>query len=238
MTMKKVPPVGFETRPPVLVPTHFQISIKKLLRSHPNYVILNRMRTPRLRHHAHRTAAVVADDADLLPDDEGLQNPNDFLDEHHPENDLYIKGVEHIQRQIMHAHSQLRTKQVNIIKSIFAGENYTSAAHIHGTSPQTVSKLVKSTNGLRLLNLLQYHLKLIEGPNEAQRRSMLWRIATREEENNPKTTITALEALNKMHFQNKQLDQNVELAQTGASQQTTTVIVNIDQKTLPRGALD
>ena len=164
------------------------------------------------------------------------QNPDDFLDRNHPANDQFMLAVEHVQRQIMHANSQLRTKQVKILKTIFAGQNYTQTAKVHQTTPITVSRLVRSPNGQRLLNLLQYHLKLIEGPNEAQRRSMLWRIALKEELIDPKTTIKALTELNKMHYQSQQLDQ--ALQDSGSQSAAPTVIININQEIMPRGKLD
>ena len=189
----------------------------------------------RLRHAP--TETPVPHD-DLKPEDEGLQAPNDYLDEFHPDNDQYIKGVEHVQRQLVHATRSLRPKQVEILKTIFAGANFTQTAKKHGTTAVTVSRLVKSPNGERLLSLLQYHLKLLEGPQEAQRRAMLWRIAQREEINNPKTSIVAMGELNKMHNFEKQLTQDKEVGKAGGSTQAPTVIVNIDQKLMPRGKLD
>jgi hypothetical protein len=168
-------------------------------------------------------------------EESGLQDPNEFLDRNHPENDQYMQAVEHVQRQIMHQTTLLRSKQVNILKSVFAGNNFTQAARENHCVPQTVSKLVKSTNGLRLLNLLQYHLKLLEGPNEAQRRSMLWRIAVAEEKLAPKTSIQAIEALNKMHFQQHTIDNPLP---NGTAPPAAQVTIHINQDILPKGALD
>ena len=167
-------------------------------------------------------------------DDEysGLQDPEEFLDRNHPENDQYMKSVEHVQRKIMHASSQLRHKQVQILKTVFTGLNFTDTAQKHHTTPSTVSRLVKSPNGQRLLNLLQYHLKLLEGPAEAQRRNMLWRIALKEEQIDPKTAIKAIEALNKMHFQQHTINQDE------SSADKPNVVININQDLLPKGHLD
>lgn len=167
-------------------------------------------------------------------DDTGLQDPDEFLDRAHPENDQYMQGVEHIQRQIMHQTTLLRSKQVQILKSVFAGNNFIETGRLHGTAATTVSRLVKSENGQRLLNLLQYHLKLIEGPNEAQRRNMLWRMAQADEKLDPKTAIKALAELNKMHYQTKQLDQALTTPNAPAAQ----VHIHIDQNLMPRGNLD
>jgi hypothetical protein len=189
------------------------------------------MRTRRQRADS---ASKVIEHADA--DERGLQNPDDFLDRNHPENDQYMLAVEHVQRQIMHASSQLRSKQVKILKAIFSGMNYTQAANANNTTAITVSRLVHSPLGSRLLNLLQYHLKLIEGPNEAQRRALLWRIAIKAELDDPKTAIKATEALNKMHFQDKQLKQAMEIGNNPTAQ--AAVVVNINQQLLPKGNLD
>lgn len=162
--------------------------------------------------------------------EEGMEDPEDFLDRAHPENDQYMQAVEHVQRQIMHQTTILRTKQVKILKTVFSGANYTEAAAKNQTTAPTVSRLVKSEAGQRLLNLLQYHLKLIEGPNEAQRRNMLWRIAVSEELIDPKTSIKAIEALNKMH--------GLIAPDAQAVPQQQAVVININQAQLPRGALD
>jgi len=167
-------------------------------------------------------------------DDSAFRNPDDFLDRAHPENDQYMVAIERIQRKIMHASRMLRSKHVNIIKSVFSGMNYTEAAVENACSPVTVSRVVDSTYGRRLLDLLQYHMKLLEGPNEALRRNMLWRIAAKEELTDPKTSIKAIEALNKMHFQDKQLKN----PDAGGHHQPQQVTININQQILPKGALD
>jgi hypothetical protein len=166
-------------------------------------------------------------------DDElALQDPDEFLDRYHPENDSYMQAVGHIQRQIMHQTTLLRTKQVNILKTVFTGANYTETAKKHGTTSATVSRLVKSPDGQRLLNLLQYHLHAIEGPNESQRRNILWRIAQDNELRNPATAIKAVSELNKMHFQQYTVKQNENALSK------PQVVININQDLLPKGALD
>ena len=162
------------------------------------------------------------------------QDPSDFLDRHHPENDQYMRSIEHVQRKIMFLTTMLRPKQVNMLKSVFAGESYIATGKRHGAAPTTVSKVVKSKYGQQLLNMLQYHRQLVEGPNEAQRRNMLWRIAQNEEELTPKTSISAVAELNKMHFQ-------ADLAanpNAGGQQAAPQVTININQDLLPRGKLD
>ena len=160
-----------------------------------------------------------------------LEPVQNFLDEHHPANDTYIQSVEHVERQLMHASSLLRPKQVKMMKSVFQGMNYTETAKFHGASARHVSQTAKSPNGARLLKLMSYHLQLLEGANLGQRRSMLWRIAQDNEKLQPKTAIAAVESLNKMTF--KEWEQkNPQNSGQGA---TTTIIIG---DTMPRTVLD
>jgi hypothetical protein len=168
-------------------------------------------------------------------DDTGLnENPKDFLDRAHPENDSYMQAIEHVQRQIMHQSSLLRPKQVQMLKMVFAGKSYTEVAKAVGSSQQTVSKIARGELGGRLLNLLQYHMGLIEGPNQAQRRNMMWRIATANEFVDPKTSMKALDSLEKSHFQQQQVDN----PQADGKLVQQAVTINIDQRTMPKGNLD
>jgi hypothetical protein len=147
-----------------------------------------------------------------------------------------MQAVELIQRNIMHTSSRLRSKHVQMVKLAFAGLRGVDIAHKVGTTQNTVSKILNSDNGKKLLQLLNYHQIMLEGPNMAQRRSMLWRIATTEELVDPKTSIKAVEALNKMTMQDWE-QKNPE--QAGAAKGgTAPVVININQDTLPRGALD
>ena len=160
-----------------------------------------------------------------------LEPVQNFLDEHHPANDTYLQSVEHVERQLMHASSLLRPKQVKMMKSVFQGMNYTETAKFHGASAQHVSQTAKSPHGARLLKLMTYHLQLLEGANLGQRRSMLWRIAQDNEQLQPKTSIAAVESLNKMTF--KEWEQkNPQNQQKG---NTTTIIIG---DSMPRTVLD
>ena len=160
----------------------------------------------------------------------------EFLDRNHPASDEYMRAVELIQRNIMHTTKKLRPKHVQVLKSVFAGHTNVETAQRLGTTAQTVNNIKQSANGQKLLQLLNYHQTMLEGPNLAQRRNMLWRIAAAEELVDPKTAIKAVEALNKMTFQ----DQERKNATAGhAGQQAApAVVININQELLPRGTLD
>lgn len=171
------------------------------------------------------------------PDDEhDLVELKEFLNTSHPSNDKYMRSLTLIQRQIMSLTHQLRSKQVEILKSVFSGMNYAEASRANNTTGGTVSKLVKSPDGVALLNALQYHQAMIEGANVAQRRNMLWRIAVAGELKEPKTTISAVEALNRMTFND--YTASVVKPKQGATDEPIAKTIDIDPLLLPRGPLD
>tara|TARA_R110000787_G_scaffold79885_1_gene174330 strand:+ start:428 stop:991 length:564 start_codon:yes stop_codon:yes gene_type:complete len=184
----------------------------------------------------HSTNVIEHDEHDEQ-DDTGYSPPLvKFMDRHNPANDTYMKEVQQAQRVLLALRSHLRPKQVRILKSVFLGSNYTEAAATHSTTPSTVSKLVRSVNGSRLLAALQHHQSLLDGPQEMQRRSMLWRIAVDNEAVDPKTAIKAVESLNKMAEQQWQKDNPDSASTGGVAGSGVTIIIN--QDTMPRGALD
>ena len=87
-----------------------------------------------------------------------------------------------------------------------------------------------------ILNALQYHQAMIEGANVAQRRNMLWRIAVAGELKEPKTTISAVEALNRMTFND--YTASVVKPKQGAKDEPIAKTIDIDPLLLPRGPLD
>ena len=171
------------------------------------------------------------------PDDErDLVELKEFLDTSHPSNDMYMRSLTLIQRQIMSLTHQLRSKQVDILKSVFSGMNYAETARANRTSAPTVSRLARSPQGIALLNALQYHQAMIEGANVAQRRNMLWRIAAANELKEPKTTISAVEAINKMTIND--YTASVVKTKQGDKVERVEKQIDIDPVLLPRGALD
>tara|TARA_R100001377_G_scaffold49279_1_gene28570 strand:- start:3290 stop:3820 length:531 start_codon:yes stop_codon:yes gene_type:complete len=174
------------------------------------------------------TKNVTTQNSDLL------QPLEEFLDRNHPSSDKYMRAVELIQSNIMHVTAKLRHKQVQIVKQAFTGARPKDIAQNVGASASSVSKIINSVDGQKLLQLLHYHQVMLEGPNMAQRRSMLWRIAGAEEETNPKTSIAAIESLNKMTFQDMEQKHIASPAAKGGN----SVTININQDVLPRGALD
>lgn len=80
---------------------------------------------------------------------------------------------------------------------LYSGLNNVKVAELAGCSPGTVAKARKNPDVRRILALLERLNRLHTGPQEAQRMAMLWRIAKREEEKQPRVAINALDVINK-----------------------------------------
>ena len=166
----------------------------------------------------------------LVPHTTEYLPPEMLLDEYHPSNDTYIKSVHQIQRQVVQASALLKPKHVDMVKQQFKGFPNTKIAEQLDCSQNTVSKVLNSPNAKRLLALLTHHQVAVDGPNEAQRLNMLWRIAIDNEKVAPKTSVSASAEITRM------TGLAFEQKQGGRSNQP--IIININQDTLPRGVLD
>ena len=161
---------------------------------------------------------LVAYSEELLP-------PELLLDSNHPVNDQYIKDISNLKRMIVSHTIQMHPKTVEMCKLAHTGLAYTEIAEKLKRTPLTVSKHVRSEKGQRLLALLS-HLKMgIDGPNEAQRINMLWRIARENEDAQSRTSIAAIAEINRM---------TIALEPIAPAQ--TTIVIN--QTLFPKGALD
>ena len=159
-------------------------------------------------------------------DDNSL--PADLLaDTNHPANDAFMLSVNNIQRRIV-AHCQTMPRShPEVIRLVHQGLNNEEIRNRTGRS--NVSTLMKKPASKRLLALLQHYQAALDGPNTAQRKAMLWRIAQREEETEPKTAISAISELNRTDTALQPLEQGRSGGQT---------VITINQQILPRGKLD
>jgi len=123
--------------------------------------------------------------------------PDAVADEYHPSADRYLQNIKEIQRAIVSQSRGMSPLAVQAVKGYHSGETYTLTATTIGKSLPWVSKQVNSDDGQRLLALLAYYQEAINGPNDAQRNAMLWRVAVDSEQNDPKVAISAVAELNK-----------------------------------------
>ena len=156
--------------------------------------------------------------------------PELLLDEHHPANDQFIKDLKQIQRMVVTAQAKMKQSHVQMVKARVQGERPTDIAERMGVTVQTVSNATNSKPAQRLSALLAHHQLAIEGPTNAQRANMLWRIAKGNEKLQPRTAISAVDTLNKMSQAHYDQQQNTT--------QGNVINIQINQNQLPKTSLD
>lgn len=162
---------------------------------------------------------------DLLP-------PEYLLDSDNPANDQYLRQIEDIKRLIVAQSAIMRPTQIEIVKKRHLGKRTKDIAAEVELSPVSVSRSMKDPKAQRLLALLSHLTLLMDGPREAQRRNLLYRIATRNELTDPRVSIAAVAEINKMSHQGQ------VLAKGGGGGSGNVVQIVINNETFPRGALD
>tara|TARA_R110002020_G_scaffold170207_2_gene359578 strand:- start:10959 stop:11489 length:531 start_codon:yes stop_codon:yes gene_type:complete len=94
----------------------------------------------------------------------------------------------------------------------------------HEISPATTNRAIDSAKGRQLLSIYNQIEELKGGPTLAQRRDLLWRIATTAELNAPNTAIRAADVLNRQagDYQNAEdKDPNITIKINTFPTQTT-----------------
>ena len=161
---------------------------------------------------------------DLLP-------PEYLLDSDSPANDQYLRQIESIKRLIVSQSALLRPTQIEIVKKRHLGKRTKDIAVEVDMSPISVSRNLKEPQAQRLLALLSHLSLMMDGPREAQRKNLLYRIAARNELIDPRVSISAIAEINKMTHQGQVLAKG-----GGGPSNVVQIIINND--TFPRGALD
>jgi hypothetical protein len=148
---------------------------------------------------------------------------------YHPMNDRYYADMRHAENRVMAAQRQMKPKHVQIVKMHFAGWTNVKIAEQVGNTDVTVSRVIHTPAGQKLLQLLRYIQSAADGPSAAHRKAILYRIITDNEAKQPKVAITAIAEINKM-------DMNDHLVKSGTAPGQVTIIIN--ENTFPRTALD
>lgn len=159
-----------------------------------------------------------------LPDD--CQRDHSYA----PTNDAYLKELEFIKAKIMAASRGMKHDELAACKRYFRGEKVPALAEAFNLTPNTIRRYLKTDKAKRLMALMQLMDLHADGPIEGQRKAMLWRIATKSEESDPRCAISAVGELNRMVH-------NAELIKNGASASQSVEII-INNQALQRGPLD
>ena len=165
-----------------------------------------------------------ADPTDTLP-------PELLLDPDHPDNDRFFDSLAHINRAVRDAAAKLRPIQKHAALLYRQGLNYTEISKKLDVTPTSISKWMNDPTAKRFLSVMDHHQRMRDGPNFDHRKAILYRIALEQEKSQPKTTIAAIQEINKMsgvYADNA----------SGGINAGGDINISINGDLLPRGALD
>lgn len=160
-----------------------------------------------------------------IPDARHLP-PEMLLDVHHPANADYMKNVNSIKRTIVARTMTMDPKHVDIVKRKINGNRHVDIAEAVGRTPVNVGKVLKRKDAQELRALLEHFNMVIDGPNDAHRRRMLWEIAVDNQQMEPKVSISSIVEINKMN------------GTYNVAAKDTAINITINNALLPKGALD
>lgn len=92
---------------------------------------------------------------------------------------------------------KLKARHMDWGRQFLSGKNPSKIAEAAGVTYQAVHVALKTPKMQSFLQMVGQLQRLEAGPSLVQRKGMLWRIAKREEEDDPRTAIAALDLINK-----------------------------------------
>ena len=113
------------------------------------------------------------------------------------DNDKHYIRLANLSKKVVAAKAQLPPKYAEIGELLLNGTTKADIISELGTSYPTINKVAADPDVNDYLALVCQMRQLRGGPSLEQRKAMLWRIATDNEEEHPRTSILALDALNK-----------------------------------------
>lgn len=111
--------------------------------------------------------------------------------------DPYYDDIAQTSHQIAVLRTEIPAKQLKVLPYIVQGVGPTEACAATGVSQQTYYKCKHNPIAQRIRTLSQRLNNLRNGPDQANRAAMLWRIAKRNEHEKPTVSLKAIDLLNK-----------------------------------------
>lgn len=155
-------------------------------------------------------------------------DPDIELDYYHPGNHDFMIDLEHMKKAIVSQALTMKEWHHQAVRRRMAGVSNLDIAEEFGVTPAAVSNVLNGEKALRLRQLLIHHQTALEGPSTALRKRMVWEIAVDNQKVEPKTTLSAIQELNRMEGV---YDDHKK--QTASS---NTIIIN--NNLFPKGKLD
>jgi hypothetical protein len=111
--------------------------------------------------------------------------------------DLYYREITQIHTKMSALSARLPYKRLAIIKALMLGAARTDIIRDLRTSYATINAALNDPECRTYAALMMRSTRLRKGPSLEARAALLWRIAIREEHEHPRTSIAAIDTLNK-----------------------------------------
>jgi|TARA_R110000772_G_scaffold10671_8_gene33942 hypothetical protein len=151
--------------------------------------------------------------------------PELLLDEYHPANTPFFKNLRQLEQALVAASHDAGARGTAIAKMHLRGMKNVDIAKEFDTTGDSISHTLHSKKVAKITSLLFYLQQLREGPNLEQRKRTLWEITQDNQHDEPKTSISAIQEMNRMDG-------------IGKDTKDTKIEVTINNQLLPKGALD
>lgn len=124
--------------------------------------------------------------------------PELALDEYNPENQDFHQKTRRFKQLMVMQQAKCRPHHVQVAKQHHLGKRNSEIAHDLSLHPATVASILKRKEVIHLIDLLRLYGGHMSGPTMDHKRHILWRIAVDNEQADPKTTMQAIDQMNKM----------------------------------------
>lgn len=152
---------------------------------------------------------------------------------YNPANSEYHRSVRSLTARIVAVTSKMRAKHALITRELATNlYNYTEIAKKYHCAPQTVSKIKKTANAKELLWCIARLNELRSGTKALHREMLLWEIALREKDQDPRTSIAAVGEINRMKIDTDAQKQKIK-QDTDLTQRPTVIIQLADSRLAP-----
>jgi DNA-binding CsgD family transcriptional regulator len=124
--------------------------------------------------------------------------PEQLADPANPANDGYYDSLRSLRALANSYAERMRNRHVYIVRQTHAGKSAKEIAQTLDVTQNTIYNVLRRDDAQGLMSVLRHTEHLVEGPRLELRRNMLWRIASRNEEEDPNIAISSLKELNKL----------------------------------------
>jgi hypothetical protein len=124
--------------------------------------------------------------------------PELALDEYNPENQEYHQKTRRYKQLMVAQQAKCRAHHIEVAKQHHLGTRNGEIANNLSLSAGTVTAILKRPEVAHLVDLLRLFGGHMSGPTLDHKRHILWRITLDNEKKDPKTSLQAIDQMNKM----------------------------------------